>query len=441
MARIIITERALPSEALASVTRSDDQVVTLDYLSGISAQLALEPTTLLDIRQRALALAQRWHLPSTDAENDLTRYCDVSIGSILEIELWYSWCLLLVDLELLRRILAAFAPRQIVVVTFRNYQLVSLLQQLCTTPIHIIKPPLSSRLRHALAKDNRLQTLKRLDLDRHIRLGALAVSPNNLVKPSRPITVLGLLELPGSYYAESLLPVLSHVPDSAILLMDRRHTDRVVSTRTPAIQFSSWMTPHLNKLVSEPPYWQRVFDTLTPLMRATFQDEGVDLWPSIAPRLKHIFTTKFPLVAAEIEASERMLTQLQVESLLLNTDAHHGSRLLTLVGQKLGVPALVVQHGATQAPWGYLPLHADRFAAWGEASRRWMIAGGADPSKIVVTGQPRFDKLTILPPQKGAPLIYQQRVFYCSGHLTLYLSLKIVQYWICLLMLSSRYQG
>jgi CDP-glycerol glycerophosphotransferase (TagB/SpsB family) len=93
--------------------------------------------------------------------------------------------------------------------------------------------------------------------------------------------------------------------------------------------------------------------------------------------------------------------------MLLVSDAHHGSRLLTLVGRNLGIPSIVVQHGATFAPWGYLPLHADRFAAWGETSRQWMLERGADPDRVVVTGQPRFDKLAnrspVTRPSLGLP--------------------------------------
>uniref|UniRef100_UPI0004DF6B81 Wzz/FepE/Etk N-terminal domain-containing protein n=1 Tax=Chloroflexus sp. MS-G TaxID=1521187 RepID=UPI0004DF6B81 len=102
---------------------------------------------------------------------------------------------------------------------------------------------------------------------------------------------------------------------------------------------------------------------------------------------------KLPLVAVEVDGARQLLIERKVKSLLLASDAHHGERLFTLVANQLGIPSLVVQHGATLDDFGYVPLYATRFAAWGEISKQWLIARGVSPERIVITGSPRLDHL------------------------------------------------
>lgn len=397
MSRLILTEAAFPAERLAAATRPDDRVITIGHLSSTEAvaALALPPEESWRLWERAYALAQGWY---RGPQGDPTLFRDISLGCIIEIEMWYVWRELLEDLELLRRALAAFSPDRVLLATFRNRRLAALLAALGGPPADSLAPPLPARLRRPLRSEMRVGVLKELEVDRHVRLLALAMGQRRQALPApAPIETLAVLEVPGSYYAESLLPVLAHIPQSAVLLLDQRHAARVAAAGLPGINFSAWLAPHLGSLAGEMLRWQRAFREMLPALRAAARDGDVNLWPACAPRLARVFAYKLPIVAAEVLAAERLLRAADVRSLLLNTDAHHGSRLLTLVGQRLGVPALVVQHGATIGPWGYLPIHAERFAAWGEASRRWMLAHGARAEQLTVTGQPRFDRLVARP--------------------------------------------
>jgi len=88
-----------------------------------------------------------------------------------------------------------------------------------------------------------------------------------------------------------------------------------------------------------------------------------------------------------------ILEQLKPNLIVAASDCHKFSRMFALLSERYGAQSLVIQHGATISPHGYVPLYADKFAAWGKLSADWMISRDAPDEKIVVTGQPRLDRL------------------------------------------------
>ncbi len=403
MTRLLLSERALTAEHSIGAA---DHVIYLDGATDSIGESALQlrSAELQAIWEQAYALAQHWY---RIADHDPTFFQGVSLGAIIEIEMWYVWRSLLEDLAVLRRILEHYAPTEIILATYRNRRLAHLLAGLGVKQVQTLPPSRVAHVHHHVSRDQRTAFFKTIELDRHVRLLALAARQRRMrprLPKQQPIDTLALLELPGSYYAESLLPVLKHLPSSALLLMDPRHIQRATQSGYPQLAFSSYLAPFLGNLAQDAFHWRKIFQKQQTELRKSAQIDGRDLWPAVAERLARIFTLKLPMVAAEVRAAEAMLQHHRVKSLLLVSDAHHGSRLLTLVGRKLGIASVVVQHGATFAPWGYIPLHADRFAAWGATSRRWMLDRGADPERVVVTGQPRFDTLANRPPVGRATL-------------------------------------
>ncbi|WP_162910042.1 UDP-N-acetylglucosamine 2-epimerase [Aggregatilinea lenta] len=75
------------------------------------------------------------------------------------------------------------------------------------------------------------------------------------------------------------------------------------------------------------------------------------------------------------------------------------------VGERHGIPTINVQHGIVGAyPYRTGIDVVGTFAAFGEASRETLIARGADPARIVVTGPVRYDDLLHLPPGRDGLL-------------------------------------
>ncbi|MCX6799395.1 MAG: UDP-N-acetylglucosamine 2-epimerase, partial [Candidatus Diapherotrites archaeon] len=75
-------------------------------------------------------------------------------------------------------------------------------------------------------------------------------------------------------------------------------------------------------------------------------------------------------------------------------------RICALLAKQFGIPSLVVQHGLfhgvpARGNWirGFAPLTADRIAVWGKIFKKSLVDHGVQPSRIVITGCPRFDAL------------------------------------------------
>ena len=90
-------------------------------------------------------------------------------------------------------------------------------------------------------------------------------------------------------------------------------------------------------------------------------------------------------------AADRLLECMRPDKILLSTDVHMISRILALKAKEKNIPSLVIQHGATISPYGYVPVSADYMAVWGEVSRKWFIHNGVNNDKLVLTGNPKYD--------------------------------------------------
>lgn len=62
------------------------------------------------------------------------------------------------------------------------------------------------------------------------------------------------------------------------------------------------------------------------------------------------------------------------------------------IANKLGIPSLVVQHGALVEDAMFKKLIVTKMSVWGESTKEWAINLGEDKDKLIITGAPHFDK-------------------------------------------------
>jgi hypothetical protein len=74
--------------------------------------------------------------------------------------------------------------------------------------------------------------------------------------------------------------------------------------------------------------------------------------------------------------------------LVLDEDATPMARAAIAVARRHSVPSVVMQHGVPRVKFGFAPLAADYFFAWGESSRRQMAGWGVPPERIRMGGWP-----------------------------------------------------
>lgn len=407
MKRIIITDAYFPpGEAEKWGVRLHANIFNLDG-AGVEGVSNIEPLLTTEetwnIWAQAYRFTQEWYLV---ADKDYTLYQDISIGRILEIELWYYWRDLFEQIEVLKKILDLTKPDEIYLATSKNKRIAQLLKGFWQTaaPVKRIEPSLTFRVETWKDMEIVRHRLKEWNLDRYIRLVALFFNKlkhgrkhTQHDKKNSVIDVLALLEQPATYVADSVLPVLKFFPSTGILLLDPRHWQRAAQSDSEIIYQTDFLWWHLHRFWYMQKLFLRRYHVYQAKLPQSLQYKGKQLGVLALDKVQHLFRWVFPLVALEIAGARQLLAERKIKSLLLVTDAHHGNRLYTMVANQQGIPSLVVQHGATMGEWGYVPFYATRFAAWGEISAEWMIARGVPHERLVITGQPRLDTLVNLP--------------------------------------------
>ncbi|MDD2637153.1 MAG: hypothetical protein PHW82_16820, partial [Bacteroidales bacterium] len=94
----------------------------------------------------------------------------------------------------------------------------------------------------------------------------------------------------------------------------------------------------------------------------------------------------------EIIALDNFYLKYSPKLVFMGSDSHKLARITSLLGKTRKFKTLVIQHGAPILPHAYVPLFADWIAIWSEGIRQWFIRNGVSTDKLVVTGNPRYDK-------------------------------------------------
>ena len=92
----------------------------------------------------------------------------------------------------------------------------------------------------------------------------------------------------------------------------------------------------------------------------------------------------------------RYLSEAKPRLLLLADDVHPKGRVLAGIAGGFSIPSVNLQNGITGGEYedyGFIPLSADYFTAWGEVGRRWMVQKGTAPERVEVCGSPRFESI------------------------------------------------
>lgn len=131
---------------------------------------------------------------------------------------------------------------------------------------------------------------------------------------------------------------------------------------------------------------------------------GLDAVGWLPPDL--LWTLRFADVqryANMIEAFEGLARAQQPALWITLEDLLAFGKCAAAVGERLGVPTLNVQHGIIGAyPYRTGVDVVGTFAAFGEADRLTLVARGADPARIAVTGPVRYDDLRTLDVDRAA---------------------------------------
>jgi hypothetical protein len=183
-------------------------------------------------------------------------------------------------------------------------------------------------------------------------------------------------------------------------LVALKHQVQVVVTETDAVHGSTTLyeTSARNlspgrRLLEYRELWRLFEQTPEKAWRGRFVCGGHDYWEIARAAIRvmlvrHAWTELF-----RQQLLEEFIKRQHPLALLVLYDHGLNEAQLVEVCRRHGVRTVTMQHGlANRAAPGYLPIMSDTFACWGEAEKQTLIAQGADPKKLKVTGFPGFDR-------------------------------------------------
>lgn len=124
--------------------------------------------------------------------------------------------------------------------------------------------------------------------------------------------------------------------------------------------------------------------------------DGVPVEPLVARYLEWFFLQRGPDLGEAIDWAHRVLWMMKPDMLVIMEDITPRNRAVTTVFRQVGLPVLVIQHGALLGEMGgfhVMPVEAQTQAVWGKFCRQWHVDRGVKEDALVVTGNPRFDTI------------------------------------------------
>jgi len=124
-----------------------------------------------------------------------------------------------------------------------------------------------------------------------------------------------------------------------------------------------------------------------------FNIEGYNLYNILKKRLRFIFNFRFTKLYLLEQGLKNIVKQTNTKLLIIMNENSLFGRFSSLFANSIGIKSLLLQHGATEDDPMYSEIHADKLAAEGQSSKDVFSKYGADVSKIILCGQPRFDRI------------------------------------------------
>jgi len=125
---------------------------------------------------------------------------------------------------------------------------------------------------------------------------------------------------------------------------------------------------------------------------------SLDLWPFAGPGMRVVFERLLPHAVGYVSLAERAYCRFEPRVVVLARQRRAFENAFAAVARRDGIPTALVIHGhvSSQPIYhfidGYLD-QADLVCAWGAAQHQALVEKGADPARVVVTGNPAWDRL------------------------------------------------
>ncbi len=192
---------------------------------------------------------------------------------------------------------------------------------------------------------------------------------------------------------EKLSKVLGNVSDRLFILLDKGIKKRLALWRNK-IPYIPFFASKSKKYFRE---WKPYIEKWSSLksqdeFKSLFKYEDISIWEMVSERLHIYFCENIPIIISNINRIHDIFSK-NAKLVVLRNDVKELERTIIFGSRVLKIPSLVIQHGILAESNGHSNLIADKFAAWGSASKDWYREFGNPDENIEVTGNPKFDQM------------------------------------------------
>lgn len=127
-------------------------------------------------------------------------------------------------------------------------------------------------------------------------------------------------------------------------------------------------------------------------------ENGLDLWPFAAPGVRVVFEHLLPHTVGYIGLAERAFRRFRPRVIVIARQRRAFENAFVAVARRDGIPAAMLIHGhvSSQPIYHFIDGRFDQsglICSWGEAQKRALVEKGALPERVLVTGNPQWDRL------------------------------------------------
>lgn len=129
-------------------------------------------------------------------------------------------------------------------------------------------------------------------------------------------------------------------------------------------------------------------------------ENGLDLWPFASPGVRAVFEHLLPHTAGYVGLAERAFRRFDPCVIVIARQRRAFENAFVAVARRDGIPVAMFIHGHVSAQPIYHFIdgrfdQVDRVFAWGKAQKAALVAKGAPPERVAVTGNPSWDRLAM----------------------------------------------
>jgi hypothetical protein len=376
-----------------------------------------------NIDRMAFSFAKNWHLlPTIKA---LVTYQGISLGSLAEYDLSLFLVRLIKNVESTKTAIESERPTRIAAIqdddTAKNVSIV--IANLKKIPVQYVKPSKMSQfkyfLKNAVPISFRLAGIPlKLEIPRSI-LDFLIETANFLEKIAIKIQLINrpkkkgraddgnrilMLNFKITEY-DSLIKELKSGDKNDILIInslkplawDHGAIKALISMGLQYKLLTDYSTREIENKIKEAKKWlSHSWYSLKNIesLKKTLTYQEIPLWNLLEDEFSYLFTTYFVELVKYIEVMRYMINREKVKIVVSWNDVLKFEKTVALLCKDLKIPTLVIQHGVTGHPMGYVPVTSDKMAVWGEIAKNWLVNHGVNSDKLVITGNPKFDDLS-----------------------------------------------